>query len=316
MDASPGPERATSGSADPSNSASVRIDDQCWICRCTITREYCEGVDPSALRPEDLRISDKRYGLSLPLRQCLSCGFVFTSRTSLPDLTALYRGLDDPEYETSEYARRRQMTHLLRSVRRDIRPPARLLDVGAASGLLVEEATRLGFDAVGIEPSRHLVDRARAAGLPVHEGVLPHDALDGECFDALTLVDVIEHVDRPLELLRQCRRSIVPGGHLLVVTPDRRSVAARVLRRRWWHRRIAHVCYFDRPTLTAALHEAGFRPVRWTRPRWYLPVGYLYQRILEYVPRTKAIARRAPAAVRVVVPFNLRDSYAVVARAS
>jgi SAM-dependent methyltransferase len=296
----------------------VTIDDRCWICGGSGTTAYADGAVVGALTPYDLRISDKRYGLTLPLVQCDACGFVFATGESLPELTALYAELDDAEYGASARARHRQMAHLLRWATTGLPRPARLLDVGAASGILVSEAIALGFESLGVEPSRPLACRARADGLEVHEGVLPHPALAGVTFDVVTLVDVIEHVDDPLGLLELCRRHLAPGGRLVVVTPDRGSVAARVLGARWWHRRLAHVSYFDRDTLTAALARSGLEPERWARPRWYFPVGYLVPRILQYVP---GLRRATPAAERhepggLVVPLNFRDSHAVVARAS
>lgn len=263
---------------------------------------------------DDLRISDKRYGLTLPLLQCGSCGFVYARRDSLPRLTELYSQLDDAEYGESVEGRRRQMAHLLRWVVAGTRRRGRLLDVGAASGILLREAEALGFDAVGVEPSRHLAARARAEGLEVHTGVLPQPAIEATTFDVVTLVDVIEHVDDPLDLLARCRRHIAAGGSLVVVTPDRGSVAARLLGRRWWHRRLAHVSYFDQSTLTAALERSGFVPERWGRPRWYFPVGYLATRVLQYLPWGRRASGRSVSGGGLVVPLNLRDSFAVVAR--
>jgi SAM-dependent methyltransferase len=301
----------------------VTTDDPCWICGNPGATPYAKGT-VDALTTDDLRISDKRYGMTLPLLRCDACGFVFARRESLPALTALYAELDDAEYEGSAAGRDRQMAHLLRWATTGVPRPARLLDVGAASGILVREATALGFRSVGVEPSGPLARRARDGGLEVHEGVLPHPALDGARFDVVTLVDVIEHVDDPLGLLALCRGHLAPHGRLVVVTPDRGSVAARMLGRRWWHRRLAHVCYFDRSTLTAALDRSGLAPERWARPRWYLPLGYLLSRMRQYVPRLwprRGAATAAAPAERsehggLVVPFNLRDSYAVVARAA
>jgi SAM-dependent methyltransferase len=243
---------------------------------------------------------------------------VFARRERLPELTALYAQLDDFEYGASEEGRRRQMAHLLRWATRGVAPGARVLDVGAASGLLVREASAQGFRAVGVEPSRPLAARARAEGIEVYDGVLPNAALGQEPFAFVALVDVIEHVDDPLALLRECARVLAPGGRVLIVTPDRRSVAARLLGRRWWHRRLAHVGYFDRRTLTEALARTELAPERWCRPRWYFPVGYLVTRVRVYLPRRLrgAEADGAATTTRLVVPLNLRDSLAVVARAA
>jgi SAM-dependent methyltransferase len=241
---------------------------------------------------------------------------VYARREGLPELTELYAQLDDVEYGASEEGRRRQMTHLLRWATRGLASGARILDVGAASGLLVREASALGFRAVGVEPSYPLAARARADGIEVHDGVLPNAALGDEPFDFVALVDVIEHVDDPLALLRECAHVLAPGGRLLVVTPDRSSAAARLLGRRWWHRRLAHVGYFDRSTLTNALARTDLSPERWCRPRWYFPVGYLVTRVRVYLPARLrgSDADGTAATTRMVVPLNLRDSLAVVAR--
>ena len=132
----------------------------------------------------------------------------------------------------------------------------------------------------------------------------------------MTLVDVVEHVGDPVALLRACRGH-GSGGHLLVVTPDAASVAARWLGRRWWHLRLAHVGYFTRPTLTDALARAGLVAERWWRPGWVFEVGYLVERVGSYAP--PAALGRPPhgktSGPRRTVPLNLYDSLAVIVRA-
>ena len=154
-------------------------DDACWICGSVGTTAQPGGTMTGGLTSDDLRISDKRYGLTLPLQQCDACGFVFARHEGLPELTALYAQLDDVEYGASEEGRRRQMAHLLRWATRGLAPGSSILDVGAASGLLVRQASAQGFRATGVEPSLPLAARARADGIEVHSGVLPNAALGG-----------------------------------------------------------------------------------------------------------------------------------------
>lgn len=295
--------------------------DACWVCGSASTEPDSDGGVTAPLRSDDLKISDKRYGLTLPLQRCRACGFVFARAATVPQLTQLYAQLDDPEYGASAVGRSRQMVHLLRWATHDLPEPSTLLDVGAASGILLTEAEPLGLDGVGVEPSGPLVRHARDAGLTVHEGVLPHPDLEGSVFNIVTLVDVIEHVDDPVGLLEQCRRYLAPGGRLVVVTPDRASAAARLLRKRWWHRRLAHVGYFDKASLTRALTRSGFTATRWSRPRWYFPVGYLLVRIRQYLPGaarsgSEESSRDTKSSVGRVIPLNLRDSWAVIAHAT
>ena len=63
-------------------------------------------------------------------------------------------------------------------------------------------------------------------------------------------------------LLEHARQLLAPGGALLVVTPDFGSVARLLLRKRWWHFRLAHVGYFDARSLNQACTRARLRVTR------------------------------------------------------
>jgi SAM-dependent methyltransferase len=162
-----------------------------------------------------------------------------------------------------------------------------------------------------------LAAAARSRGLDVRTGVLPDAGLDARRFDLVTAIDVVEHVGDPVGLLECCRERLADAGRLLVVTPDAASIAARLLGRRWWHLRLAHVGYFTRATLTDALGRAGLVPERWWRPGWVFEIGYLAERVGSYAaPVGRAAARLDERAVmRRTIPLNLFDSLAVIARA-
>ncbi|EGY25794.1 hypothetical protein DA2_2004 [Desulfovibrio sp. A2] len=136
---------------------------------------------------------------------------------------------------------------------------------------------------------------------------LPPDAR----FDIIVLADVIEHVETPVQLLRACAARLSPQGLLAVLTPDCRSLAARLLGWRWWHYRIAHINYFDRHTLAAALSAADLEPVRTLRPGWRFTMQYLCERLEAYVP--KVLIPRFLYSKRISIPLNLRDSLMVIA---
>jgi SAM-dependent methyltransferase len=264
---------------------------------------------PTPLGVDDVRITDARYGVTLALVRCDACGFVYAADDDLARLPALYAALDDPTYADQAPPRQRQMAWLLARVARH-RPAARsLLDVGAGTGFLVEAAARRGWEGIGVEPSAPLAARARASGRPVLAGGLPHPALGARRFDVVTLVDVVEHVADPVTLLRDAARHLAPGGALLVVTPDVAAWAPRVLGARWWHYRIAHVGYFDRHTLRQLATRAGLRVAAIARPRWFLPIGYLAERLASYAgpfgAALRGIARRLPD---VALPFDPKDS--------
>ena len=57
----------------------------------------------------------------------------------------------------------------------------------------------------------------------------------GDCFDVISAFGVLEHVERPLELLRAFRARLTPNGKILVSIPNPGSVQARVFGRRWYN---------------------------------------------------------------------------------
>jgi SAM-dependent methyltransferase len=283
----------------------------CWVCESRSLYLYRSGNLPSNLSAAHFKITDSAYGCTADIYQCNDCGFLQCG--ALDDVLPFYADMSDESYETSRDARSTQARMLLRSISK-YRSRGRLLDVGAGSGIMVDAALKLGFDAEGIEPSGPLSSQARERGIPVWHGLLPSPGVQG-LFDVITIIDVIEHVSDPVGLMRTVREHLAPNGIAVVVTPDVGSVMARLLGRRWWHFRIAHIGYFNSRTLARALDTAGFEQMATMRPAWYFPVDYLVERALLYLP--KAVRFRSPAFLeRFTMPLNLFDSLLVVAKAN
>lgn len=285
---------------------------RCWICGSSRLALVRASQLPRELEPSAFAITDHHYGRTGEMHRCAGCGFLQCS--DLADVVRYYQALEDPKYESTRGPRGRQMDRLLERIIAAVPQPAgaRLLDVGAGSGILVEQARRRGYKAAGVEPSRWLAQRAAERGLPVEEGTFPHPALPGP-FDVVTLIDVIEHVADPVSLLRSVQRHLAPGGVVAVVTPDVRALVPRLLGWRWWHYRVAHVGYFGRATLELAFARAGLELVHFSRPTWVLDVGYLIERVNAYLPR--ALRPPVPAWTRRIwLPLSLGDVMCALGR--
>jgi 2-polyprenyl-3-methyl-5-hydroxy-6-metoxy-1,4-benzoquinol methylase len=292
----------------------------CWVCGSHDVRTWKRRSIERPLAPDDLRITDARYGSTLALMRCGACEFIFAVDEQLDVLTSLYERLIDPAYVESRDPRTLQMRWLVERIQQ-VAPRARtLLDVGAGAGLLVAEARRCGLDALGIEPSHALVERARIDnGIDLLAGLFPHPQLYGRTFDIICVVDVIEHVTNPVQLLRDCAAALSPHGVLVVVTPDVGSVAARVMGKRWWHFRLAHVGYFNKASLRQAAARAALVPVDTFTARWFFRVRYIAERLTRYVPMDSVnrVADRMGLLRRIyerVIPLNFHDSVGLVLR--
>ena len=106
---------------------------------------------------------------------------------------------------------------------------------------------------------------------------------------------------------------LASDGIAVIVTPDGGSLAARILRKKWWHYRVAHISYFNRSTLELALARSGLEAVAWLRPSWFFPLDYLLLRLGHYVPFVARLAS-IRLAQSVTIPLNLYDSWLVIAK--
>jgi 2-polyprenyl-3-methyl-5-hydroxy-6-metoxy-1,4-benzoquinol methylase len=311
--------QATINDANSSTAAKDRRSGaQCWICGATSALNWKDRSIQRPLEPEDLRITDRRYGATLSLLRCVECGFIFSNDKEVEELVSLYEKMSDPGYEQSQEGRAQQMRWLLGKARKANPSACSLLDVGAGSGLLVAEAKYFGFDAIGVEPSHSLVKLAHDLyQVDLLQGVFPHPLLSNQRFDVIFLVDIIEHVSTPLELLRHCATALPPQGIIILVTPNVGSLVARLLGQRWWHFRLAHVGYFSNPSLLKAVERAGLTVVQHFSAKWFFRVSYLAERLESYLPVSEFNRLCSRMAVLRwlydrVMPLNLHDSIVLV----
>jgi 2-polyprenyl-3-methyl-5-hydroxy-6-metoxy-1,4-benzoquinol methylase len=283
----------------------------CWICGGSSWKPFKASTLSGSVSSEDFKITDAHYGRTGKIDECVFCGF--KQCQDLESVLSFYEELEDAAYDQGREQRSLQARKILESII-PFKKGGRLLDIGAASGILLETAARMGFEGEGIEPSRHLAKRAQESGLNVHLGIFPHTEARGP-YDVITLVDVIEHVTNPIQLLRDIATHLKADGIGVLTTPDVQSPVARLLGPRWWHFRVAHIGYFTKGTLERALNEAGLSIVKVTRPPWYFTVEYAGERALTYMPEMLRFKMPAFSKNR-TIRVNFRDSLQVLFRRS
>lgn len=144
--------------------------------------------------------------------------------------------------------------------------PGRLLDVGCGPGFMVATARARGWDAMGVDVNPWAVTHARQElDLDVREATLEGAGFDSGTFDAVTMMDLLEHSSRPAELIVEAARVTRPGGMLAVLTPDAGSPVSRLLGARWPEalRAPEHLVLFSARGLTALLGRAGYEVIGW-----------------------------------------------------
>jgi 2-polyprenyl-6-hydroxyphenyl methylase/3-demethylubiquinone-9 3-methyltransferase len=147
-----------------------------------------------------------------------------------------------------------------------------LLDIGCGAGLVAEPMARLGFAVTGIDAGGEMVaaarDHAATAGLAIDYRAETAEAVAeaGTRFDAVLMLEVVEHVANPDAFLAMAARLVAPGGALILSTLNRTArgfflgivAAEQVLR--WVPRGTHDWRRFKRPSeLARALRPAGLR---------------------------------------------------------
>ena len=105
------------------------------------------------------------------------------------------------------------------------RPRMDVLDVGCGAGILSESMASLGYQVVATDPAIRNIEIARnhaqlmSLEIDYQEGLIEN--LELKTFDAILVMEVVEHVPDVQELLNECIKRLKPGGHLFVATINR-----------------------------------------------------------------------------------------------
>jgi 2-polyprenyl-3-methyl-5-hydroxy-6-metoxy-1,4-benzoquinol methylase len=287
-------------------------------CRICGGAELTLAYQGSTASPTGEQVAPTRHhpGEQPELHRCGRCD-VLQARVVERELKTAYTRMVDEAYVAEEAARRATCRKLLAAASPSLTGdgPPLVLDVGCGVGLLLDEARRRGWRTQGVELSDWGVRRARHLGLDVFQGTLEEAGFEPGSFDAVFMVDVLEHLADPVRTLAKVSQVLRPGGVLCVVTPNAASAAARVLGRRWWGMLPGHVVLFPHRRLCELLRTLGFgvrsqRPgaLRFSLDYWLASAG-------EYLPGMTLVRRglRMTGLDRLTVPVNLLDERVVVA---
>jgi ubiquinone/menaquinone biosynthesis C-methylase UbiE len=242
--------------------------------------------DISSVEMGSYAITDNERGMPLRIVRCSSCGLVYANpRPPIASLLDNYSNMIDPLYLDEELGRRRSAGIILSRLAR-LKKPGKLLDIGCATGYLLDEAKKKGWDAYGIDLSKWALDHAREKlGITnLFLGALKNAGYPVNYFDAIVMKDSIEHLPDPKATLVEMRRILKPNGIICVNTPDMGSLISRTLKAKWWGVKQSHLYYFDRKSLHAMLETAGFAPIKTMTHARVFSLNYWLLRIKDYSP--------------------------------
>jgi SAM-dependent methyltransferase len=174
-----------------------------------------------------------------------------------------------------------------------------VLDLGCGKGNYLRQ---FGPGSVGIDVSTPNLEHCRRLGLRIMSADLNRELpFPSGSFPAILCSHVLEHVDAPINLLRECRRVLQPGGLLVLGLPIEWSLLNWLRGQKYFYHHPTHLYSFSLENIDVLLQKAGFEIVRF----------YFEPRIVYFQPWLSLIQRLPSRAM-----FLLAAKYWVVARKS
>jgi 2-polyprenyl-3-methyl-5-hydroxy-6-metoxy-1,4-benzoquinol methylase len=202
-------------------------------------------------------------------KKCTHCGLVYQSpRPVFRDLRKRY----SDEYFDYEFNNQDNFFNLMKLGLKDVRFDSfnhngngsrNFLDIGCATGLLLNYVREKGWSTKGVEICKPSVEYARKRfGLDIFLGTLEEAAFPSDSFEVVHFSHVIEHVPYPKKMLIEIRRILKPDGHIIVTTPNIAGGHALFARASWRSLIPDHIYLFSQKTLRKLLELSGYRVVK------------------------------------------------------
>ena len=213
---------------------------------------------------------------------CIECNIEYASpRLVESALLNLYEGnswRDQAYYENWTYEGWKKekgkdyflINQNVKLVKRFLNPGSSILDVGCDIGLTVKALEENRYFSEGVEVSSIGSKIAKEkTGINVHNLELNNYQSENR-FDGVLLLDVLEHLKDPLDVLNECSKNLKKGGFIFIHTPHHKGLGTQY--KKYLHRRglkkdykhfgfPAHLYSFDKKSLNKMLAKAGFKAI-------------------------------------------------------
>jgi len=112
--------------------------------------------------------------------------------------------------------------------------PGKILDIGCATGVFLNEMKNKGWESYGIEPNAFAANYAKDQfGLKITNKSFEESNFSGSYFDVITMWDVLEHVISPDWVLQEVYRILKPNGLLVISMPNSDSIDRKIFGKYW-----------------------------------------------------------------------------------
>jgi 2-polyprenyl-3-methyl-5-hydroxy-6-metoxy-1,4-benzoquinol methylase len=262
------------------------------------------------------------------LVQCLRCDVYYLNpRPTLAMLPLIYGEGDYYAYDFSERAHslilrarnwrnKRKVAALLKHA--GLEPGAtRVLEIGPGDGALLHAFRLAGVPAqniVGMDFEARAIEVIQRLGFRGVLGRVEDTQLDRGSFDVVLMMQVIEHVADPRQVMRSVHRLLRDGGVFFIETPNMASWDRRFFRRKTWggYHFPRHFTLWTAKTMSRMLRETGFKVESVSTPDSAVLIAWSLKHALEERGASPAVvdffSDKNPALLAVLFALDLAPS--------
>jgi 2-polyprenyl-3-methyl-5-hydroxy-6-metoxy-1,4-benzoquinol methylase len=136
----------------------------------------------------------------------------------------------------------------------------RLLDVGCSIGLFLDIARQRGWEVYGTEYTDAAIRICEGKGIKMKKGKLNPGWFDAGSFDIVTSTEVIEHINNPVEEVRNIHKILRPGGLFYFTTPNFNALERYIIGPKYNIIEYPeHLSYYTKKTANYLLTKNGFK---------------------------------------------------------
>ena len=196
------------------------------------------------------------------LLKCSDCSFVFMRKIpTQKELDEHYSdyGLEDINIPETTRISINELVDSFRNYRKN----NRVLDVGCGEGWILEIAMKKGWEVYGTEFSSRSIEICQKKGIRIFSGILDPEKMDVGEFDVIVSSQTIEHINNPIEEIRNIKKLLRKGGLFYITTPNFNSYLRWILRDKFDIIEYPeHLSYYTRKTLNRLLTQSDFSKVK------------------------------------------------------
>ena len=124
------------------------------------------------------------------------------------------------ENEFNKRFYKKNKSYLLEALVPNTPAPAKMLEIGAAYGLYLNDKKQKGYNVVGVELSKESCDKAKELyNLDLINDVVENVNFPENNFDIVVMSMVLEHLTNPKEIIKIIHKTIKDKGELLISIP-------------------------------------------------------------------------------------------------